>query len=60
MLTDGAFDDPAPEAAFGLHVGPVDVAGELSIVAGPAMAASDRFRIVVKDRQTQHPRSDWI
>ncbi|MFO0691804.1 MAG: amidohydrolase [Myxococcota bacterium] len=52
MLADGAFDDPVPEAVFGLHVGPGDVAGELSIVSGPVMAASDRFRILVKGRQT--------
>ena len=52
MLADGAFDDPRPDAVFGLHVGPVDVAGELSLVSGPVMAASDRFRIVVKGRQT--------
>ncbi|MBK7952182.1 MAG: amidohydrolase [Deltaproteobacteria bacterium] len=52
MLAEGAFDDPSPAAIFGLHVGPVDVAGELSVVAGPAMAASDRFRIVVRGRQT--------
>jgi amidohydrolase len=52
MLADGAFDDPKPEAVFGLHVGPENVAGELSVVSGPAMAASDRFRIVVNGRQT--------
>jgi amidohydrolase len=52
MLADGAFDDPRPEGVFGLHVGPGDAAGEMSVVAGPAMAASDRFRIVVKGRQT--------
>jgi amidohydrolase len=52
MLADGAFDDPKPDGVFGLHVGPEDVAGEMSVVAGPAMAASDRFRIVVKGRQT--------
>jgi amidohydrolase len=52
MLADGALDDPAPEAVFGLHVGPWDVAGELSVVSGAAMAASDRFRILVKGRQT--------
>jgi amidohydrolase len=52
MLAAGAFDDPKPEAVFGLHVGPGDVPGELSLVAGPSMAASDRFRIVVRGRQT--------
>jgi amidohydrolase len=37
---------------FGLHVGPWDVAGEMNVVPGAAMAASDRFHIVVKGRQT--------
>ena len=59
MLADGAFDDPKPEAVFGLHVGPGDVAGEMSVVAGPAMAASDRFRILVKGRQT-HGAMPWM
>jgi amidohydrolase len=59
MLADGAFDDPKPDAVFGLHVGPGDVAGEMSVVAGPAMAASDRFRILVKGRQT-HGAMPWM
>ncbi len=58
MLADGAFRDPKPEAVFGLHVGPQGVAGELQVVAGPAMAASDRFRIVVHGRQT-HAAMPW-
>jgi amidohydrolase len=59
MLADGAFDDPKPEAVFGLHVGPWDVAGEMNVVSGPAMASSDRFRIVVKGRQT-HGAMPWM
>ncbi|HEU4430800.1 MAG TPA: amidohydrolase [Myxococcota bacterium] len=58
MLADGAFDDPKPEGVFGLHVGPGDVAGELSVVAGPAMAASDRFTIGIQGRQT-HGAMPW-
>ena len=58
MLADGAFDDPKPEAVFGLHVGPGYIAGEMSVVAGPAMAASDRFRIIVRGRQT-HGAMPW-
>jgi amidohydrolase len=58
MLADGAFDDPKPESVFGLHVGPGDPIGEMSVVAGPAMAAADRFRIVVKGRQT-HGAMPW-
>jgi amidohydrolase len=52
MLADGALANPKPEAVFGLHVGPWNVAGEINLVPGPAMAASDRFRIVVQGRQT--------
>ncbi len=52
MLADGAFADPEPEAVFGLHTSPWDVAGEMSVVSGAAMAASDRFRILVKGQQT--------
>ncbi|HEY8122943.1 MAG TPA: amidohydrolase [Myxococcota bacterium] len=58
MLADGAFDDPRPDAVFGLHVGAEDVAGEMSVVSGPAMAAADRFRILVKGRQT-HGAMPW-
>jgi amidohydrolase len=58
MLAGGAFDDPKPDAVFGLHVGPGDVAGELSVVAGPAMAASDRFTIAISGRQT-HGAMPW-
>ena len=58
MLADGAFDDPKPEAVFGLHVGPGDVAGEMSVVPGPAMAASDRFTIAINGRQT-HGAMPW-
>ena len=58
MLADGAFDDPKPDGVFGLHVGPGDVAGEMSVVSGPAMAAADRFRILVKGRQT-HGAMPW-
>ncbi len=58
MLADGAFDDPKPDGVFGLHVGAEDVAGEMSVVSGPAMAASDRFRILVTGRQT-HGAMPW-
>ena len=58
MLVDGAFEDPKPDGVFGLHVGPADVAGELSVVAGPAMAAADRFAITILGRQT-HGAMPW-
>jgi amidohydrolase len=52
MLADGVFAPLKPDAVFGLHVGPWDAAGELSVTSGPAMAASDRFEIRVKGKQT--------
>jgi amidohydrolase len=57
MLADGAFDDPAPDAVFGLHVGPKPL-GMLEYRAGPAMAASNSYRIIVHGRQS-HGALPW-
>ena len=58
MLEQGVFDDAKPEAIFGLHVWSAQNAGEIGYRSGPLMAASDRYRIVVKGRQT-HGASPW-
>lgn len=58
MLEEGAFDIAKPEAAFGLHVWSALNAGRIGYRSGPFMAASDRFRIVVKGRQT-HGARPW-
>ena len=50
MLEEGIFDLVKPEAAFGLHVFSTLNAGVIGYRTGPFMAASDRFRIVVKGR----------
>ena len=50
MLAEGAFDDPTPEAVFGLHVNPLLEVGTISAIPGGAMAAADRFRIDVTGR----------
>ena len=57
MLEEGAFEDPTPEAVFGLHVSPGPV-GHLTYRSGPAMASSDGLRIVVRGRQT-HGALPW-
>ncbi|MFQ5568921.1 MAG: amidohydrolase [Rhodothermales bacterium] len=57
MLREGAFEDPKPEAVFGLHVFPGRV-GTISYRPGGAMASSDGLRIVVKGRQT-HGAIPW-
>jgi amidohydrolase len=58
MLEEGIFDLVQPEAAFGLHVFSTLNAGVIGYRTGPFMAASDRFRIVVKGRQT-HGARPW-
>jgi amidohydrolase len=58
MLKQGIFRDFKPEAVFGLHVFSTLNAGQVGYRSGPAMAASDRFNIVVKGRQT-HGARPW-
>ncbi|MEN1971719.1 amidohydrolase [Luteimonas sp. MJ204] len=58
MLAQGIFRDFKPEAVFGLHVFSTLNAGEIGVRSGPTMAASDRFNIVVKGRQT-HGSRPW-
>ena len=59
MLAEGVFDDPKPDAIFGLHVVPQYAAGEIGLLSGGAMASSDRLRIVVKGSQT-HAAYPWL
>jgi amidohydrolase len=58
MLEEGAFDAPKPEAAFGLHVFSTLNVGKIGYRSGAFMAASDRFRILVKGEQT-HGARPW-
>jgi amidohydrolase len=58
MLAQGIFKDFKPEAIFGLHVFSTINAGQIGVHAGPTMAASDRFNIVVRGRQT-HGSRPW-
>lgn len=58
MLAQGIFRDFKPEAVFGLHVFSTLPAGTIGYRAGPAMAASDRFNIVIQGRQT-HGSRPW-
>jgi amidohydrolase len=58
MLDEGAFEDPKPDAVFGLHVTNGWNAGTIGYRAGPAMASSDTFQITVQGRQT-HGARPW-
>jgi amidohydrolase len=59
MLAEGAFDDPRPDAVFGLHVVPQHRVGEVAFASGGAMASSDKLEITVKGRQT-HAAYPWL
>lgn len=58
MLRQGIFQQYKPEAVFGLHVFSTINAGQIGVRGGPLMAASDRFNIVVRGRQT-HGSRPW-
>jgi amidohydrolase len=58
MLDEGLFAAGKPEAMFGLHLWSADNTGTVGYREGPLMAASDRFKIVVKGRQT-HGARPW-
>ncbi|HET6603751.1 MAG TPA: amidohydrolase [Xanthomonadaceae bacterium] len=58
MLAEGVFDDFRPGAIFGLHVWANLHADTIGYRSGPMMAASDRFTITVKGRQT-HGSRPW-
>jgi amidohydrolase len=58
MLEEGIWDERTPEAVFGIHVGIGVPGGEVAVRPGPLMAASDRFQITVKGKQT-HGARPW-
>jgi amidohydrolase len=58
MLEEGVFKTFKPDAIFGLHVFSTLQAGQIGVRQGPLMAASDRFTIKVKGRQT-HGSRPW-
>jgi amidohydrolase len=59
MIEEGALQNPAPQAIFGLHVTARQNAGRIGYRAGPTMASSDRFSITVHGRQT-HGAAPWL
>ena len=47
MLQDGALDGVTPDAAIGLHLSSEYPVGTVRLRAGPSMAATDSFRVVL-------------
>jgi amidohydrolase len=59
MIEEGALQNPAPDAIFGLHVTSRLPTGVIGYRSGPTMASADRFRISVTGRQT-HGAMPWL
>jgi amidohydrolase len=58
MLKEGVFDKHRPKVLFGLHVQAEMHVGEISMRAGPFMAASDSWHIEVTGKQS-HGANPW-
>jgi amidohydrolase len=58
MLEEGAFEDPKPDAVYGLHVDARHATGVIGLRPGAAMASSDRLTLLVKGRST-HAAYPW-
>ena len=50
MLDDGLLSDPAPDAAFALHIMPNGPAGLFFSKAGPMMASADTLKVLVRGK----------
>jgi hippurate hydrolase len=50
MMDDGLFERFPMEAVYGMHNWPGVAAGRFGVVAGPMMASSNEFRVVVKGK----------
>ncbi len=58
MVKEGVLNDPQVEVAFGLHISSGLEVGKIRYKPGGTMAASDRFVIKVKGKQT-HGSRPW-
>lgn len=58
MIDDGAMQNPAPSAVFGLHVTSAQASGVIALRPGGLMASADKLRINVRGRQT-HASMPW-
>lgn len=50
MIEDGLLEDPAPEAAFALHIIPNQPAGLFGSKAGPMLASADVLHVLVRGK----------
>ena len=50
MIADGLFEQCPMQAIYGMHNWPGTAAGAMSVVAGPMMASSNEFHVLVKGK----------
>lgn len=50
MIDAGVLTDPQVDAAFGLHINQDGPLGTIDMRSGPAMAAADRFTVVIRGK----------
>jgi len=58
MVREGVLQDPDVDVIFGMHIWSGHPAGQIGYRSGGIMAASDRFQITVRGRQT-HGSTPW-
>ncbi len=58
MVKEGVLENPAVDVIFGLHSDPKIEAGKLRYRPGPAMAAVNNFRVVIKGKGS-HGANPW-
>jgi amidohydrolase len=58
MIKEGVLENPKVDVMFGLHIGSQTEVGRINYRSGGAMAASERFTITVKGKQT-HGSQPW-
>jgi len=50
MIEEGVLDAPNVDAVFGMHMAQETPVGKIAVRPGPAMAAADRFTIIIKGK----------
>jgi len=51
MVAEGVFDEPRPQAVFGLHTFSELEVGTIGLTVGPALAAVDHFKVTIEGEQ---------
>lgn len=59
MVKEGVLRDPEVGAIFGLHVAPDLPTGQVAYRAGGLLASVDRFRVIVRGKQS-HAATPWL